>query len=90
MLCIFITNIALSFQSTIAVSNGLSDFHKVVIAVMKMSFKKHSLTERHYRDYKYFDQTKCKNKLKEKFSEVKLTINQLKLLSLKCLTNMLN
>lgn len=81
---------SLSFQSTIATSNGLSDFHKIVITVMTMSFKEHSPTERHYRDYKYFDQTKCENKLKEKFSEVKLTINQLKLLSLKCLTNMLN
>ena len=57
---------------------------------MKMLFQKYWPIERHYRDYKYFDQTKCKNKLKEKFSEVKLTINQLKLLSLKCLTNMLN
>ena len=62
----------------------------MVIAVMKMLFQKHWPIERHYRDYKYFDQTKCKNKLKEKLSEVKLTMNEMKLLSLKCLTNMLN
>ena len=48
---LFITNSILSFQNTIAVSNGLSDFHKMVITVMKMSFKKHSPIERHYRDY---------------------------------------
>ena len=36
---------------------------------MKMSFKKHSLTERHYRDYKYFDRTKFKNNLNKKLSE---------------------
>ena len=36
---LFITNSTLSFQNTIAVSNGLSDFHKMVIIVMKMSFK---------------------------------------------------
>ena len=38
-----ITNIPLSFQNTAAVSNGLYDFHKMVIRVTKMSFKKHSL-----------------------------------------------
>ena len=54
---LFITNSPLSFQNTIAVSNGLSDFHKMVITVMKMSFKKHSPIERHYRDYRYFDRT---------------------------------
>ena len=36
---------------------------------MKMSFKKHSPIERHYRDYKCFDQTKFKNNLNEKLSE---------------------
>ena len=66
---LFITNNPLSFQNTIAVSNGLSDFHKMVITVMKMSFKKHSPIERHYRDYKYFDRTKFKNNLNEKLSE---------------------
>ena len=66
---LFITNSPLSFQNTIAVSNGLSDFHKMVITVMKMSFKKHSPIERHYRDYKYFDRTKFKNNLNEKLSE---------------------
>ena len=60
---LFITNSPLSFQNTIAVSNGLSDFHKMVITVMKMSFKPHSPTERHYRGYKYFNQTKFKNNL---------------------------
>ena len=47
---LFVTNSTLNFQNTIAVSNGLSDFHKMVITVMKMSFKKHSPIERHYRD----------------------------------------
>ena len=63
---VFITNSPLSFQNTIAVSNGLYNFHKMVITVMKMSFKKHSIIERHYRDYKYFDRTKFKNNLNEK------------------------
>ena len=36
---------------------------------MKMSFKKHPPIERHYRDYKYFDQTRFKISLNEKLSE---------------------
>ena len=55
---LFITNSRLSFQDTIAVSNELSDFHKMVITV-----------QRHYRDYKHFDRTKFKNNLNEKLSE---------------------
>ena len=79
---LFITNRPLSFQNTIAVSKVLPHFHKRVITVMKMSFKKHSLTERHYRDYEYFDRTKLKNKQNEKLSEG-ISMNHLKLLSLK-------
>ena len=55
---LFITNSPLSFQNTIAVSNGLSDFHKMVITV-----------QRYYRDYKHFDRTKFKKNLNEKLSE---------------------
>ena len=36
---------------------------------MKMSFKNHSPTERHYRDYKHFDWSKFKNNLNEKLSD---------------------
>ena len=36
---------------------------------MKMSFKKHFPIERHYRDYKCFDQNKFKNNLNKKLSE---------------------
>ena len=36
---------------------------------MKMSFKKYSPIERHYRDYKCFDWTKFKNNLNEKLGE---------------------
>ena len=41
----------------------------LIVTVMKMSFKKHSPIERHYRDYKYFDRTKFKNNLNAKLSE---------------------
>ena len=42
---LFITNLPLNFQNTIGITNGLSDFHKMIITVMKMSFKKHSPIE---------------------------------------------
>ena len=48
---LFIINSPLSFQNTIAFSNRLSNFHNMVITVMKMTFKKHSPIERHYRDW---------------------------------------
>ena len=66
---LFKTNSSLSCQNTTATSNGLSNFHKMVITVMKMSFKKHSPIERHDRDYKYFDRRKFKNNPYEKLSE---------------------
>ena len=88
---LLITNSLLSFQNTIAVSNGLSGFRNMVITVMKMSFKKHSPIERYYRDYKYFDLTKFKDNLNEKLIEgMNVTMNHLKLLSLKCWTNMVH
>ena len=38
----------------------------LIFTVMKVTFKKHSPTERHLSDYKYFDQTNFKNDLNEK------------------------
>ena len=66
---LFMTNSPLSFQNTIAVSNGLYGFYKMEITAMGMSFNKHSPIERHYRDYKYLDRSKFKNNLNEKLSE---------------------
>ena len=42
---LFITNISLNFQNTIGITNGISGLHKMVITVMKMSFKKHAPIE---------------------------------------------
>ena len=59
----------MSFENTVAVSKGLSDLHKIIITVIKMSFKEHSPLDRHHRDYKYFDLTKFENNLNEKLSQ---------------------
>ena len=56
----------MSFENRTATFSGLFDFHK--IAFMKMTFEKHYSIERHYRNYRYFDQPRFKNDLKEKLS----------------------
>ena len=43
-----------SFQSSHAIETGLSDFHKMVVTVMKTYFKKQSPKVIYYRNYKNF------------------------------------
>ena len=63
-----LTNNALSFQSTKIVSTGLSEFHKLVLTVLKTSIVKNKLREIQYRNCKYFDSRKFNRDLKEEFS----------------------
>ena len=49
---LFLTNSPLSFQNTVTMSTGLSDFHKMVITVLKTTFAKKKPKEIIYRDYK--------------------------------------
>ena len=65
---LFLTNNALSFQSTKTVSTGLSDFHKLVLTVLKTTIVKNKPREIHYRNYKYFYSGKFDRDLKEEFS----------------------
>ena len=51
---LFLTNSSQSFQGTTTVSTGLSDFHKMVITVMKTTFPKVKPKIIQYRDYKNF------------------------------------
>ena len=55
---LFLTNNALSFQSTNTVSTRLSDFHKLVPTVLKTIIVKDKLREIQWRNYKYFDSRK--------------------------------
>ena len=48
---LFLTNNALSFQSTKTVSTGLSDFHKLVLTVSRTSIVKNKTREIQYRNY---------------------------------------
>ena len=48
---LFLTNSTNSFQNTMTISTGLSDFHKMIITVLKSSFIKLKVREMYYRDY---------------------------------------
>ena len=64
-----ITNSSSSFQNTNAISTGLSDFHKMVITVLKQTFQRSSPNELVYRDYKNFDRLTFKRELEEKLNQ---------------------
>ena len=53
---LFITNRPWYFQNTTVFSTGLSDFHKITVAVVKASFSKGPPKEMLHRDYKKFKQ----------------------------------
>ena len=62
---LFITNSPLSFQNTTTVTTGLSDYHRLVVTVMKTSFPKSKPKTIYYRDYKKFDLQKFRKELRE-------------------------
>ena len=64
---LFWTNNALSFQSTNTVSTGLSDFHKLVLTVLKTAIVQNKPQEIQHRNYKYFDSGKFYRDLKKEF-----------------------
>ena len=54
-IALVITNSFSNFQNTKAISTGLSDFHKMVVSVLKHTFHRSVPKELVYRDYKNFD-----------------------------------
>ena len=60
---LFLTNNYRSFLSTCALSSGLSDFHKLVVTVMKTTFPKANPKKIFYRKYKNFDVSNFSNHL---------------------------
>ena len=54
----------MSFQNTTTVFAGISDFHKLVLIVLKISFTKNKPKEFIYRNYKNFDSFLFNDELK--------------------------
>ena len=52
---LILTNRNMPFQNTITVFAGISDFHKLLLIVLKINFTKNKPKEIIYRDYKNFD-----------------------------------
>ena len=65
---LFLTNCNRSFQHTKVISSGMSDFHKMVVTVMKATFPKSKPKEIYYRSYKQFDKEKFREDLKNKLN----------------------
>ena len=61
---LFITNKPRSFQNTKAMSCGISDFHKLVVTVLKTKFDKHRPKVIHYRDYRNVENEAFKTDLR--------------------------
>ena len=51
---LIITTRPKSFQNSVTVETGLSDFHKMTLAVMKVFYNKRKRNIVTYRNYKYF------------------------------------
>ena len=66
---LFLTNTSLSFQNTTTVETGLSDFHKMVVTVMKTTFPKVQPKIIYYRDYKNFDLSKFRAELRDELKK---------------------
>ena len=60
---LFLTNHLKCFQSTVTIKTGISDFHKMVIAVLKIFYKKQKPNIIHYRYYKTFSTNLFKEEL---------------------------
>ena len=68
---LMITNMPKSFQGSVAIETGLSDFHKLTLSIMKVFYKKQKPNITKYRDYRNFDNITFMNDVKDKISHFK-------------------
>ena len=62
---LILTNRPRSFQNTVTIETGLSDFHKMTVTVMKTTFKKGPPKIVSYRNYKNYSHQSFQRELKE-------------------------
>ena len=74
---LFLTNRQQCFQQTCAIETGISDFHKMVVTVMKTHYKKQKAKTIQYRNYKHFHEHSFKSELNSEL--LKININNAKL-----------
>ena len=71
---LILTNCPGSFQNSCVIETGLSDFHKMIVTVMKTSYRKIEPRVINYRDYKSFSNERFRESLLENL-EGKLSEN---------------
>ena len=67
---LFITNSCHSFQNTTTVSTGLSDFHKMIVTVLKTTFPKAKPKIISYRDYSKFVESDFRRDLRDNIRDI--------------------
>ena len=60
---LIIRNKPRSFQNSCTFKNGLSNFHKMTLTVLKSSFTKQKPRVLNYRDYKFFNNTRFRDQV---------------------------
>ena len=79
---LLLTNSKNNFDESLVLESGLSDFHKLVVSILKSYFKKEAPKVIIYRDYKYFDNEKFSNEIESELSKIRsltLTMTFLKM-----------
>ena len=66
---LILTNCPGSFQNSCVLEAGLSDFHKMVVTVMKTSYQKSQPKIIHYRNYKNFSNDIFRDSLQKIFPQ---------------------
>ena len=72
---LILTNVPPSFQNTSIIETGLSDFHLMMLTVIKKSFKKFQPRIINYSSYKGFSNDTFRKDLIDKLSNEKFVIN---------------
>ena len=66
---LILTNKSGSFQNTLVIETGLSDFHRLTFTVMKVSFQKQTPKTLYYRNLKYFNNDLFRNYLYQELNK---------------------
>ena len=69
---LFLSNRPRSFQNTLTIETGISDFHKMAITVMKVLYKKQKSKIIQYRSYKNFDNQVFQRELNSELLKIDL------------------
>ena len=70
---LFLTNRPRTFQCTTTIETGISDFHKLVVTVLKTFYKKQRPKMIHYRNYKNFENGNFREVLKKELLKFDIT-----------------